>query len=228
MRRDQRRGVHAASWSHSNFRRFATRFYGADAAVRPVFPSPFRRRTLPTIDVLVHSQHALRGVRGYGCQMRFCVAFAALVCVVGAADRRARAERDRRHGEGHVRRGAAGRDRRSRRATVLIEKTEVGVDRRRRRVQDRRSAARHLRRHVHAAGLQHRQARRARAAVELHGDDQRRPEGRRARGIGDRLRRVAGRRRAEQPEDAGAVARRARRGADRARPFRASASWSSA
>ncbi len=55
----------------------------------------------------------------------------------------------------------------------------------------------------------------ARAAVELHRHGQRRHESWRARGIGDGVRLVAGRRRAEQPEDAGAVARRARRGADR-------------
>ena len=54
-----------------------------------------------------------------------------------------------------------------------------------------------------------------RAAVQLHRDDQRRAERRHAAGIGDGVRRIAGRRRAEQRQAAGAVARSARRGADR-------------
>ena len=53
-----------------------------------------------------------------------------------------------------------------------------------------------------------------RAAVQLHVDDQRRVDRRHAAGIGDGVRRIAGRRRAEQRQAAGAVARSARRGAD--------------
>ena len=72
-----------------------------------------------------------------------------------------------------------------------------------------------LHRHVLAARVQHRQARRRRTAQQLHGHDQRRPEGRRARGDDHGLRPVAGRRHLDRRAAAGAEPRGARRGADR-------------
>ena len=87
---------------------------------------------------------------------------------------------------------------------ALIETDAIGRHRRRRAVQDRRSAAGRLHRSLHAAGVSHGEARRHRAAGELHGDDQRRAARRRARGNGHRLGPVAGRRRAERGAAAGA------------------------
>ncbi len=68
---------------------------------------------------------------------------------------------------------------------------------------------------VFTAGFLNGQEGRPRTPIELHRDHQHRVEGRRGRRNGDGLRRIAGRRRAEQQQGSGAAARSARRGAYR-------------
>ena len=79
--------------------------------------------------------------------------------------------------EGHVGRGDAGRHGRSGQRRADREGSQRG-HRRHRPVPHRRPAARHLRGHVHADRVQHRQARRHRAAERFRRDRQRRDEGR--------------------------------------------------
>ena len=81
---------------------------------------------------------------------------------------------------------------------ALIEKGPHGGQRRHRAVPHRRPAARHLHGHLHADGVQHVQARRHRADRLVHGDHQRRPQGRHARGNDHGHRRNPGRRRPER------------------------------
>ena len=97
---------------------------------------------------------------------------------------------------------------------ALIEKIRTTVTDDERRVQDHRAASRHLHRHVHAAGLQHVQARRPGAGAEFHRDDQRRARGRRHSGNRDRLGQHAARRHAERVAAADVLERAARRRAD--------------
>ena len=139
---------------------------------------------------------------------RRCLAGVAAVGCLGA-------ERHRRRREGQHRSRDAGRHCRSVQPGAHRE-SPVGRHRRTRPLQDRRSASGRVRDHVHAARLQHRQARSGRTAHELHRDHQRRPAGGRARRNSDRFRAVAGRGRAERRAADRAHAPGARCGADRA------------
>ena len=127
--------------------------------------------------------------------------------------RAVRASNDYRHRPGHLGRGAARRHRRSRQPGADREGAD-GRHRRDRPVPDREPAARHLQRHVHAARLQHRQARRAGADGHVRRYGQRRAEGRRARGDDYRHRRDADRRRPERATADGGRQRDHRRAAD--------------
>ena len=97
---------------------------------------------------------------------------------------------------------------------VLIEKVKSAVTDENGQVPHRRSSSRPLHDDVHAHRLQHGDAR-SRSRRQLHGDHQHRARRRHAAGIGDGVRRLAGRRRAEQRQAAGAEPRGAERGADR-------------
>ena len=110
--------------------------------------------------------------------------------------RRPRPEHDRRCREGRVWRGAARRDRRGRQPGPH-RKDARGGDQRRGPLRHRRHPPRHLHGDVHADRVQHVQARRRRRPDQRVGPDQRRDEGRRARGDGDGVGCVACRRRAE-------------------------------
>ena len=67
-------------------------------------------------------------------------------------------------------------------------------------IHDRRSASRHLQRRVYSSGIRHRQARRHRADVRIHGERQCRSEGRNDRRDGHRHRRISHRRHAEHDQ----------------------------
>ena len=108
-----------------------------------------------------------------------------------------RAGRHHRRGPGHVRRGAAGRHGRSGKSRPDREDA-LGRHRRHRPVSHRRSSSRHLRRDVHAARLQHREARGHRAEWRLRRHGQRRPASRHPRRDDHGHRRIADRRRPER------------------------------
>ena len=85
---------------------------------------------------------------------------AVLSCILLVPGRGPRASHHRRNGPGHVGRGAARRTVEAA-SPALIEKVRTAVTDGVRPVPDREPAARHLHRDVHAARLQHGQARRA-------------------------------------------------------------------
>ena len=85
---------------------------------------------------------------------------------------------------------------------ALIEKVRSAVTDSQRALPYRRPSSRHLHGDVHAARVQHVQARRAGAGLRFHGDGQRRSAGRRARGDDHRHGRESDRRRPERPAPA--------------------------
>ena len=91
------------------------------------------------------------------------------------------------------------------RSPALIEQDAHGDVRRQRPVPSRGPAARHLQRDISRCPASARSSAKASCSSRLHGDDQRPDEGRRPRGDGHRIWRVAGRRRAEHDEPHGAL-----------------------
>ena len=123
-------------------------------------------------------------------------------------------ERDHGGRERHLRRCAPGSDGGGLEQRAHRE-DPFGDHRRRRRLSHRRPAPGHLQRQLCAPRLPDLQARGARSAGQFHGDDQRRDEGWRPRGIGHRVGRVTGGRCQHQFEVAGAEPRSAGRGPER-------------
>ena len=115
---------------------------------------------------------------------------------------------DRRHGQGRLGRGLAGRHGGSVESGAHREDA-LGRFQRRWPILDSRPEAGHLYRHVHAAGIQHGQARRHRAGRRVHRDRERGSESGRRRRDDYGQRRSAGRGRHERAHraDASAVRR---------------------
>ena len=125
-----------------------------------------------------------------------------------------RTKRDRGSGERHDGRRVARRHRRS--VEPRVDRADAFGDHRLSGpIQDSRPASRHVQRHLLASGICDGEARRDRAAGELHRAGQRRAARRRRRGNHHGLGRIARRRRTAGGHAASVAAAAARRGADR-------------